>query len=224
MKTLLIATKNKGKFNEFVGVLKNLPFKLIFLDEIPRFLEMSTSEVEYSRNLGTCSTFGTFGVKRAVKRIVKETGKTFEENAAIKAKAYGKMSGLLTLADDSGLCVDFLKGKPGIKSRRYAKGSDQARFEKLLKEMRNVSKEKRQAKFISAIALYNPKNKKIIVKKGECRGKIAFKPKGRRGFGFDPVFIVDGLDKHFAELTLEEKNSVSHRARALRKMRKNIIV
>ena len=198
MKTLLIATKNKGKFDEFAGVLKDLPFELLFLDDL---VDKIPSDFD-----------------------VKETGSTFKENAILKAKVYGKMSGLLTLADDSGLCVDFLDGKPGVKSHRYAPGTDKDRCKKLLKEINKVPKDKRGAKFVSTVCLFDPKKEKVKTVRGECLGKIGFFPKGKHGFGFDPVFIVKGLDKHFAELTLEEKNQVSHRARALRKMRKNIIV
>ena len=215
IKTLLIATRNKGKFNEFVGILKDLPFKLIFLNDLPRFLDSSTSEVDYSRNLGTCSIS-----KAKLFNNVKETGSTFEENAVLKAKTYGKMSGLLTLADDSGLCVDYLDGGPGVKSRRFSSGNDKDRYQKLLKIMEKMPKKDRKAKFISVICLYNPQNRNIIITSGECPGEIAFKPKGKHGFGFDPVFIVEGLDKHFAELTLEEKNQVSHRAKALKKIKK----
>ena len=191
---ILIATRNKGKFTEFVEILKDLPFELLFLDDV---VDKVPSDFD-----------------------VKETGKTFEENAVLKAETYGKMSGLLTLADDSGLCVDYLDGGPGVKSHRFAIGNDKDRYEKLLELMKKVPKKDRKAKFISVICLYNPQNRNIIITSDECRGEIAFKPKGKHGFGFDPVFIVEDLDKHFAELTLEEKNQVSHRAKALKKIKK----
>jgi XTP/dITP diphosphohydrolase len=196
MKKLLIATRNKGKFKEFLGILKNLPFEFLFLDDVSQKIPLAFE--------------------------IKETGKTFKENAILKAKAYAKKSGLLTLADDSGLCVDFLKGKPGVASHRFGQGSDKDRNEKLLKLMEKVPKDQRKAKFVSAICLYNPLNGKTIISRGICSGEIAFKPKGDNGFGYDPVFIVKGLNKHFAELTVTEKNQVSHRAKALRKMLKHL--
>ena len=191
MKKILIATSRKGKMEEFKGILKGLNFKFLTLAD----LSQSFPEPE-------------------------ETGRTFAENAVIKAKFYGKKSGLLTLADDSGLLVPALSGKLGVKSKRYAKGSDQNRLQKLLKEMASFPESKRRAKFISCVAFFNPKGGKLKITKGVCYGQIATKPKGNYGFGYDPIFIVAGLNKHFAELTLTEKNQVSHRALALQKMKK----
>ena len=195
MRKLLIATANKGKFAEFFGILKNLPFQLLTLKDIiiPQNFQ------------------------------VKETGKTLAENAVLKAKAYGKLSGLLTLADDTGLYVDNLAGRPGVATHRYAHGSDENRYQKLLKKLKGVSQVNRGAKFISAIALFDPKSNIIKVTTGECYGWIADRPKGTHGFGFDPVFVVEDLGKHFAELSLAEKNQVSHRAKALQKMKKILL-
>jgi XTP/dITP diphosphohydrolase len=189
MRKLLVATKNKGKFKEFYGILRDLPYGIITLDQ---------AGIDFE---------------------VQENGKTFEENAILKAKEYAKKTGFLTLADDSGLCVDYLNGDPGIKSARYIDGSDKDRYEYLLKQLENIPKEKRTAVFISVIAVFDPETKKMITTKGECPGKIAFEPKGANGFGYDPIFIVDELGKHFAELSFEEKIQVSHRAKALQKIK-----
>jgi XTP/dITP diphosphohydrolase len=196
MRKLLIATQNKGKFDEFFGILKDLPFEFLTLDN-------------FNQNIQNLK--------------VEESGKTFAQNATIKAKAYGKKSGLLTLADDSGLCVEALGRRPGIASHRYLDGTDEDRYQKLLKEMKDVPAEKRLAKFVSVVALFDPVSGKVEIAEGECKGRIALTPKGTHGFGFDPVFIVDGLGKHFAELSLEEKNKVSHRAKALEKMKKILV-
>jgi len=190
MRKLLVATKNKGKFKELYGILEDIPCEITTLD------------------------------KAGIDFDIKETGKTFSENAILKAKEYAKLSGLLTLADDSGLCVDYLCGLPGINSARYIKGTDKDRYEHLLKQLENVPINKRTAVFVSIVALFDPKTKKTITKSGECRGSIAFEPKGANGFGYDPIFIVDKVNKHFAELSFKEKNQVSHRAKALRKIRR----
>jgi len=189
MRKLLVATKNKGKFKEFYGILKKIPYEIITLDKINLNFD------------------------------IQETGKTFEENAVLKAKKYAQASGFLTLADDSGLCVDYLRGLPGINSARYIKGTDKDRYEYLLKQLENVPMNKRTAVFVSVVALFDPKIKKTITKSGECRGRIAFEPKGNNGFGYDPVFIVDKIGKHFAQLSFEEKNQLSHRAKALQKIK-----
>lgn len=185
-----MATKNKGKFKEFFGILEDIPYEIITLNKV-------------SLNFD-----------------IKETGKTFKENAVLKAKKYGQKTGFLTLADDSGLCVEHLRGAPGIKSARYITGSDKDRYQYLLNKLKNVPMEKRTAVFISVVVLYDPKTKKLRIAQGRCTGKIAFKPQGTNGFGYDPVFIVDGINKHFAELSFKEKNQVSHRAKALRKIKK----
>jgi len=148
-----------------------------------------------------------------------ETGETFKENAIIKAEFYGKKTGLLTLADDSGLKITALLHKLGVKTKRYTKGTDEDRYKTLLGEMARVPKAHRKAKFISVTALFDPETGETKTTRGICNGWIGYKPKGTNGFGYDPVFIVDKLGKHFAELTLREKNQFSHRAKALNKMR-----
>jgi XTP/dITP diphosphohydrolase len=193
MKKLLIATTRKGKLAEFKDILKDLKFKFLTLKDI-KFPNLEP----------------------------KETGKTFAENAIIKAKFYGRKSGLLTLADDSGLIVKSLPAKLGIKSKRYAPGTDIDCYQKLLKEMKHMKGEQRQAKFIAAVCFFDPKIDKVKVTQGECLGSIAKQPKGKNGFGYDPIFIVKTKNKHFAQLTLNEKNQVSHRAKALKKMLKHL--
>lgn len=146
---------------------------------------------------------------------VEETGTTFAENAFLKADAACRQTGMPAVADDSGLMADALNGEPGVYSARYAGegASDADRIHKLLKNMEHVPQEKRTAKFVSAICCVFPDGKHIDVQ-GECPGMIAFEPHGNGGFGYDPVFLVNG--KSFAELGASEKDAVSHRGRALR--------
>ena len=145
---------------------------------------------------------------------VEETGTTFEENSLIKAKAVMEASGMPAIADDSGLCVDALGGAPGVYSARYGgEGLDDAgRTRLLLENMRGQSP--RTCRFVSVITCCFP-NGDVLSARGECEGTVAFAPMGEGGFGYDPVFFVPGLKKTFAQLTAEEKNSMSHRGRAL---------
>ena len=143
-----------------------------------------------------------------------ENGKTFEENSYIKAAEASKISGLWGLADDTGLCVDALGGAPGLYSARYAPTA-QERIEKLLYELKEDPEDKRTAKFVCTMVLTNPAGEKIHVQTGEIKGRITEKPSGTHGFGYDPVFFIPELGKTMAEMTLEEKNTLSHRARAL---------
>lgn len=148
---------------------------------------------------------------------IEEDGTTFEENALIKARTISKLTGEIALADDSGLCVDAMGGAPGIYSARYAgaDATDAQRIEKLLDEIKG--EENRKAKFVSVIAMVFPDGKELTAD-GEVHGQIAQKVYGEGGFGYDPVFISDELGKTFGEATPEEKNSISHRARALNRM------
>lgn len=148
---------------------------------------------------------------------VEETGTTFRENAYLKAEAACRQTGMPAVADDSGLMVDALDGAPGVYSARYAGegASDADRIAKLLANLKDVPKEKRTAKFVSAVCCVFPDGKRIDVQ-GECPGEIDFAPHGNGGFGYDPVFLVNG--KSFAELSAEEKDSISHRGRALKKL------
>lgn len=146
-----------------------------------------------------------------------EDGKTFEENALIKAKEANKLTNMPSLADDSGLCVDAMNGGPGIYSCRYA-DTPQARIDKLLAELKDVPSEKRGAKFVCAMVLLDENGNVLFSDRGECLGKIGFEAKGVNGFGYDPIFIVDGGNLTMAELPEEEKNKISHRAVALSKV------
>lgn len=148
---------------------------------------------------------------------IEENGKTFEENALIKACAISNLCDCPVLSDDSGLCVDALDGAPGIYSARYAgeNATDEERYTKLLFELQNIKN--RNAKFVSAVAIVYPNGKRLTAT-GEVTGKIGYEPKGENGFGYDPIFICDELGKTFSEATDEEKNSISHRKRALEKL------
>jgi XTP/dITP diphosphohydrolase len=152
---------------------------------------------------------------------VEEDGKSFAENALKKARFYSKVFGKLTLADDSGLEVDSLKGLPGVYSARYSgeRASSQKNNQKLLKEMEGIPLSKRGARFKCIMVLVSPDGKEAMTE-GACYGKIGMREKGRRGFGYDPLFILPKYGKTMAELSLKEKNKISHRGKALRKLRK----
>lgn len=148
---------------------------------------------------------------------VEETGATFEENAVLKAENGFSESGLPCIADDSGLSVDFLGGEPGVYSARYCgkHGDDEANIQKLLKKLEGVPEEKRTARFVSVVCVCFPDGRKLTVD-GKCEGKIGFEKHGDNGFGYDPVFMVG--QKSFAELSADEKDKISHRGNALRKL------
>ncbi len=146
-----------------------------------------------------------------------EDGTTFEENALIKARTIAKYSGKAAIADDSGLSVALLDGRPGVYSARYSKEqSDEKNIEKVLEELNG---EKSKAKFVSVIALVRPDGSEVTFR-GECHGEIIFEKRGSNGFGYDPIFYVPSLEKTFAELTPEQKNSISHRKESLEKFSK----
>ncbi len=142
-----------------------------------------------------------------------ENGQTFAENAFIKAKAVYELVKLPVIADDSGLCVDALNGAPGVYSARYA--PEGLLCETLLKNMQEIPADQRTAKFVTAVAFIEKDGKKVILE-GECHGTIGFEKRGTNGFGYDPVFMYG--EKSFAELSAEEKNAVSHRGQAFRKL------
>ena len=148
-----------------------------------------------------------------------ENGATFEENAAIKAKSAADFTGLPAIADDSGLCVDALGGAPGVYSARYCghHGDDEANNRKLLAEMQAVPAGQRAARFVSAVCFMLPDGRALTVE-GVCPGSVAFAPAGENGFGYDPIFIVENLNKTMASLSEDEKNRISHRGRALMDM------
>ncbi|MBD3359840.1 MAG: RdgB/HAM1 family non-canonical purine NTP pyrophosphatase [Candidatus Buchananbacteria bacterium] len=188
MKKLLIATKNQGKIKEIKKELTDFAMDIVGLENV---------------NLPEDSA-------------VQEPAITMEGNAIIKAMTYGNKTGLLTLAEDAGLEVDALNGRPGVLSARYASGTDKDRYLKLLREMQAVSDKKRGAQFRSVIAIYDPESEKIRTCEGIYRGKIIQTPKGKQGFGYDPIFLNENLGKTNAQMTAEEKNSVSHRGKALK--------
>lgn len=188
------------------------------LKELRRILTRCGYEVKSLRELG-------------VDLDPEETGTTFAENAKIKAEAFCKATGLPTVADDSGLCVDALNGAPGVFSARYAgeHGNDEANNEKLMAEMQNVPTEKRAAKFVASVCLILPDGRELSVE-GECPGAVALAPAGENGFGYDPLFIPDevGLPdggkrpnterRTYAQLADAEKDAISHRGRAMEKL------
>ena len=146
-----------------------------------------------------------------------EDGTTFEENALIKARIIAEYSGKVAIADDSGLSVALLDGRPGVYSARYsAEQTDEKNIEKVLAELNG---EKSEAKFVSVIALVRPNGSEVTFR-GECHGEIIFEKRGNNGFGYDPIFYVPSLEKTFAELTPEQKNSISHRKESLEKFSK----
>jgi XTP/dITP diphosphohydrolase len=179
---LLIATTNPGKVKEFQALLSGLNLELVSLNDIG-----ITTEVE-------------------------ETGTTFAANAELKARAYAQMSGLLTLADDSGIEVEAMGGRPGVYSARYADGND-ARIQKMLAEIKDVPDEKRSARFQCAITLAWPDGRYETVS-GTCEGFVAHEPHGSGGFGFDPIFYFSEYGQTMAELPIEVKNQISHRGKA----------
>ena len=153
--------------------------------------------------------------------VVVEDGKTFRQNAVKKAVIFSKFIDSLVLADDSGLEVDALQGKPGVRSARFARGSatDKENNEKLLKLMEKVPEKNRQARFVCNIALAR-KGSFLENFEGTVKGKIIFKKRGMNGFGYDPFFVPDGYDKTFAEMPASLKNDISHRGIALKKLKK----
>ena len=184
---LLIATRNEGKAREFAELLCELPVRVRRLAEFPHATE------------------------------VEETGETFAENAALKARAYVAQTGLWALADDSGLEVEALGGAPGVRSARYAgpRASDTERVTRLLAELEKTPDKERRARFVCVVALARPEAPDVELFTGTCEGRIARAPRGSQGFGYDPVFIPDGHAQTFGELSSEIKNRISHRAFAL---------
>ncbi len=182
---LLIASANRGKVSEYRTLLDGLDLELLSVQDAG-----ITGEVE-------------------------ETGSTYEENARLKAVTCAMQSGLLTLADDSGLEVDALYGEPGVRSARYAgeNATDQERVAYLLKRLEGVPEERRGARFVCVIAIATREGN-VTFCHGECSGSIVFEPRGDRGFGYDPAFLLPGLGITMAELPPEEKNRLSHRGRA----------
>ena len=144
-----------------------------------------------------------------------ETGSTFEENSYIKAKSAYDMSKKMSLADDSGLCIESLNGAPGLYSARYA-GTQKEKIERILSELDGV--ENRRAKFVCIMTLLDNEGNVLHISKGECHGQITKEPRGSNGFGYDPIFLPDGYNVTIAQLSEDEKNNISHRGNALRDM------
>lgn len=194
MPKLLLATGNQGKAREYQFLLGEVPFQLVTLSG------------------------------QGITTVVEETGHSFEENARLKAAAFAGESGLLTLADDSGLEVDALGGEPGVRSARYAGegATDADRINYLLSKLEGMSESRRAARFVCVIAIATPEGE-ITFCEGKCHGIITTSSKGSHGFGYDPVFYLPEMGKTMAELTTEEKNKVSHRARAAQKAREVLL-
>ncbi|HCU07522.1 MAG TPA: non-canonical purine NTP pyrophosphatase [Clostridiales bacterium] len=154
------------------------------------------------------------------KTDIEETGTTFEENSAIKARTICSLSGLPAIADDSGLSVDALGGAPGIYSARYAgpDADDQANNAKLLEALCAVPEAERTGRYVSVITLAYPDGR-LLTARGECTGVLLRSPRGEGGFGYDPLFVPDGTNMTFAEMPADLKNQISHRARALERLR-----
>ncbi|WP_017756008.1 XTP/dITP diphosphatase [Calidifontibacillus oryziterrae] len=189
MKEVIIATKNKGKVIEFEALFAKKGITV-------------KSLLDFSEDLD-----------------VEETGHTFAENAAIKAEAISKQFSKIVIADDSGLIVDALDGRPGVFSARYAgEGKDdQANLEKVLEELKGVPFEERTASFHCVLAIARPNQETVLVD-GTCDGYITEKPLGENGFGYDPIFYIPEKKKTMAQLSKDEKNEISHRAIAMKKL------
>jgi XTP/dITP diphosphohydrolase len=147
-----------------------------------------------------------------------ETGKTFEENALLKAREAARQSGRLSVADDSGIEIDVLDGRPGVRSARFAADygrdpSDEENNRLTLEKLSSVPDEQRTARFVSAVAVVSPNGNEVVVR-GTVEGRIGTEPRGMDGFGYDPLFVPNGLDLTMAQLSDEEKNAISHRGRA----------
>ncbi len=183
---LLVATNNPGKLKEYRHLLRDLHLEITSLDH---------EKIDFEPE---------------------ETGVTFEENAILKASVFAERSGLLTLADDSGLEIDKLGGAPGVHSARYGgtrRGEDVRRYELVLRQLEEVPRTQRTARFRCVIALATPEGQ-VKTAEGTIEGVIAFEPQGEHGFGYDPIFFIPEFDCTMAQLPPETKNRISHRAGA----------
>ncbi len=187
---LIIATRNPGKVHEIESALVGIPVCIRSLEDFP-FVQSPD-----------------------------ETGQTYSENAVLKSSFYSQSTGIFALADDSGLEVEALKGAPGILSARFGEASsDQERIDLLLKRLSGILHEDRQARFVCAISLVDAGTGLLKIFEGEVQGTIASAPKGSNGFGYDSIFIPDGYELTFGEMSSEVKNTISHRAQALAQVR-----
>lgn len=191
MTQLLVATHNKGKVTEFADMMQEMQIKWLSLDDI------------------------------GVNLDVEETGSTFQENALLKAQTYAGLSGLLTLADDSGLEVDALSGAPGVYSARYGGTglTPEARYQLVLQALGDVPESERGARFRCVIVLAEPNGRILAEAEGVCKGIITHMPVGEGGFGYDPIFYIPEEGKTMAELEPAKKNQISHRGRALQQLK-----
>ncbi len=187
---LVLATRNANKVREIRQILADLPVEVCSLLDY-----RSVPDVE-------------------------ETGTTFAENAVLKARAAAEATGEVAMADDSGLAIDALDGAPGVYSNRFAgpDATDRDKIDKVLALLRDVPAERRTARFVAAVAVASPDGRVETVA-GTCEGRIGFAPRGEHGFGYDPIFLLPELGLTMAELTDEEKNRISHRARAVTQAR-----
>lgn len=192
---LLVASGNKGKIKEIKKYLENL-------DEMLSFEIIGLNQYSDLPD-------------------VEEDGDTFTANALKKARERAKETGLLTLADDSGLVVDYLDGAPGVFSARYAgeNAVDEDNNKKLIEELKDVPINKRTAHFKCVLAVVDPETGEEMTARGICEGVIELEPQGENGFGYDPLFFVPEYNSTMAQLPLEVKNKISHRAEALKKMK-----
>ncbi|OFW58738.1 MAG: non-canonical purine NTP pyrophosphatase, RdgB/HAM1 family [Actinobacteria bacterium RBG_19FT_COMBO_54_7] len=187
---IVLATLNRGKVLEIERLLSGLAVELLTREDFETWPDME------------------------------ETGATFEENARQKACTLADWSRVAALADDSGLEVDALGGRPGVRSSRYAgeEGDSQANMALLFDELKEIPDDKRQARFVCVISLCSPDGKRLEIRE-TCEGRITTEQRGASGFGYDPVFVPEGMDRTMAQLSLEEKNAISHRGKALRRLR-----
>jgi XTP/dITP diphosphohydrolase len=187
---LVVGTNNAGKIRELNELLTDLPVEIFGLS---RFENVSD---------------------------VEETGATFAENAILKANSYALQTGFWALSDDSGLEVEALGGAPGVFSARYAgeNAGDKERIAKLLAELAGTNDESRRARFVCAMAIADEKGEIKFLAEGICEGRIARRPHGVNGFGYDPIFVPDGYEQTFGELSSTVKGEISHRARAIKKI------
>ena len=191
---IILATKNKGKIKDFEKLTEGMNIEVLSILDNIDFPD------------------------------VVEDGKTFEENSAKKALEIAKYTGIITVSDDSGLCVDTLNGEPGIYSARYfgENTTDELNIEKLLKNLSNIEKKDRKAHFVSVVSIAFPDGT-VKSFRGETQGEILFEKEGNNGFGYDPIFYSYDLGKSFGLATIEEKKSVSHRGRAFEKLKNDVL-
>ena len=192
--SLLLGTRNPGKIHEIKLILGDIPIDLCSLTDFPHVA------------------------------VAVEDADTYAKNAILKAQFYARETGIVALADDSGLEVEALGGAPGVLSARYAgeHATDADRRNLLLSELAKTASNKRSARFVCAIAIASVDGEVLNLSEGICDGTITFAPRGESGFGYDPLFVPDGYDQTFAELSDEIKNQISHRARALLKLRDSL--